>query len=93
MRGNRNQVVLLTQDLEHLIANMQAKQTGSLDEEAHFVFPVGMLVEKLFPQRLFLRIIRAQADHVPALIAFLCHQLINRMLIGGNNRFCGWRRA
>ena len=84
---NGNQVVLFTEHLEYLVANMQAKQAGPLDEEAHFVFPVGMLVEEFFPQRLFLRIIRTQADHVPALVTLLSHQLINRMLIGGNNRF------
>ena len=48
---------------------------------------MGVLVQELFPQRLFLRVIGAQADDVPALIALFGDQFINRMLIGGNHRF------
>ncbi len=48
---------------------------------------MGVLVQELFPQRLFLRVIGAQADDVPALVALFGDQFINRMLIGGNHRF------
>ena len=87
MGGNRNQIVLFAQHLEHLVANVQAKQASALDKKPHLVFAMGVLVQELFPQRLFLRVIGAQADDVPALVALFGDQFINRMLIGGNHRF------
>ncbi len=66
---------------------MQAEQAGALDKKPHLVFAMGVLVEEFFPQRLFLRVIGAQADDVPALVALFGDQFINRMLIGGNDRF------
>ena len=59
--GNRNQIVLFAQHLEHLVANVQAKQASALDKNPPLVFAMGVLVQELFPQRLFLRVIGAQA--------------------------------
>ncbi len=69
--GNRNQIVLFAQYLEHFVANMQAEQAGALDKKPHLVFAMGVLVEECFRQRLFLRVIGAQADDVPALLALV----------------------
>ena len=51
--GNRNQIVLFAQHLEHLVANVQAKQASALDKKPDLVFAMGVLVQELFPQRLF----------------------------------------
>ena len=88
MGRNRNQIVLFAQHLEHLVTNVQAEQTGALDKKPDLVFAMGVLIQEFFPQRLFLRVIGAQADDVPALIALFGDQFVNRMLIGGNHRFC-----
>ena len=93
MRRDGDQIVLFAQHLKDFIADMQAKQPGAFDKEAYFIFAMGMLIEEFSPQRLFLRIIRPQANDIPALVALFSHQFINRMLIGRNNGFSGWRRA
>ena len=85
--GYGNQVVFLAQHLIHLIADVQAEQARAFHKKAHFVFAVGVFVQKLRAQRLFLRIVGAQANHVPALVTFLCHQLVDCMLIRLNHGF------
>ena len=80
-RGHGDQVVFLAQDLIYLIADVQAEQARAFHEKTYFVFSVGVFVQELRAQRVFLRIVGAQADHVPALVTLLCDQFVDRMLI------------
>ncbi len=59
-----------------------------LPRKAHFIFAVGVLVEE-FARGFFLRVVGAQADHIPALIAFLRDQLVDGMLVSVNDHFWG----
>ena len=43
-------VVFLTDQLEHLIADMEAKQPSALHKETHLVFAVGVFSQKLLAQ-------------------------------------------
>ena len=50
--GHPQKVVGFTEHLQHLIADVQAKQPATLHEEPHLVFAVGVLAEKLATQGL-----------------------------------------
>src|SRR5690606_29263808 len=64
--GHRDQVALDAFDLIDLVAHVQGEQARAVDEEAHLVLVVVVLVEELAAHLFALRVVRRDADHVHA---------------------------
>jgi hypothetical protein len=58
--GHADQVALLAADLVDALADVQGEQARAVDEEAHLVFLVEVLVEELRAHFLALGIVRAR---------------------------------
>ena len=62
--GHGDPVVFLTDQLQHLLADVEAKQAPALHKEAHLVFAVGVLSQKLLAQGGPIGVAGFEADRV-----------------------------
>ena len=79
-------VVALADQLQHLLAQVQAEQAAALDEEAHLVFGVGVLSQELLAQGQPIGMVGAQADRIDRAIAAFGLDKGDFAGIGGQDR-------
>ena len=62
--GNGDPVVGFAEHLQHLVTDVQAKQTLAFHEETHFVFGVNVLAQELGPEGCLVGMLGGHADGI-----------------------------
>jgi len=84
-RRNTNQIATLAKDQQHFRLDMEAEETSPFNKEAHFILSVGVLSQKLLPQRLTIGMLRRHPDRINRCITPITLQLGNLRAVGPQN--------